>query len=727
MMKVPQQSLVTAQTGFSKMSARCTPARIDNSNCDPECNTMQHGFDGGSCCGISREDYACLPWICQDRKDTAFLSGKTCSQMTLEECKETETSWSSPDQKTFDACPVTCQTCNSSDQNVLVSWPYALTIGDGTRGNEKTVVPLMPASFHRVFREQQVAQYEAEQGEVPNRTELYDELLSTLPSFACPECAATTKGSNAYRSIPFTVSGDPPQNMFKQLDNNKPRMRFLSRPNLVLYGILLSQERVQERSCSVEGNTLLAQFSYLGSLCHGKPSTEPFGKDPTFVQGKSVYSEREAVPHNGVPSGFTFDQGDPSGLTTDYPVFFDVDLNRSQAKKLMAIVVEGGYFDGGTSSAKAAMLLMNLELGSIAEITIESKRQSAGGISFEVSIALIDLYPYSFADPSDLVRLICEVLAAIAIGTMCSIEVWELHRTGIRQYVSPANLVDLLSYALVCAVLVNWSQYTLLTYRFSREDRNQYNVYANVMATNRILQVNSVMPKLQQQFSTMEEIMAKLAGYDQLVAVALTAMVIQLLKNLHFHPSIGILSRTLQNASLNLLVLLALQTAIIALYSIQGMLLLGQETDEFASLPYAVKSLVLFLCGELPQVPDSAPVQIFFWTYMLISVFIMLNAVLSVIMIAYSEIADEQAGSVPDPLRFALANRFRQRKFLSPAALLHLMDTATDHKCADHTLNSDWFSGMVYILETAERKVRSTHINVLIDRSIRRRPDCRAC
>ena len=717
MMKVPHQSLVAAQTGLSRQSTRCTTAQIDNLVCDAECNNMQNGFDRGSCCGTS-EDYGCLPWSCQDRKDAAS-SGETCAQMTPEECKKTATFWDSPDQKPADACPVTCGTCNSSNQNILVSWPYALTIGDGTTGNERFVMPSMPASFHRVLREQQVAQHEAEHGEVTDPRKLYDELLSALPSLACPECAATTQGSKAYRSIPFNVSGDPPQTMFQQLDETKPRMRFLSHPNLVLYGILLTQKRKTKRACSVAGNTLLAHFSYLGPNCHDEPSKEPFGADPTFVRSKSVYSAREAVPDTGVPFAFTFDQGDPKGLAEDYPVFFDVDLNRSHAKKLMDIVIEGGYFDASTESAKATMLLMNLEIGSIAKITIESERYAAGAVSFDVTITLIDLYPYSLTDTADVIRLACEILALSAIVVMLSIEIRELYHKGIRKYVcSFQNLIDFLSYGLICAVFGSWVQYAVLTHRFSKEAKSQYNVYANPMATNRILRVNSEISKLVKQFSDMEAIENKLGDYDQLVAFAMTAMVLQLLKNLDFHPSIGIVSRTMQSASFSLLVLLGVQFAIITLYSVQGMVLLGQITDEFASVAGAVKSLVLFLCGQLPSdLPESIPIQVFFWSYMLISVFIMLNALLAVIMDAYSEVTTKDEGLiVPDPLEIEISHvfGFQQCGLLPTAVLLSSIDKTSDHEAfADRTFSTDLLNGMVFVWDAGERhKVQSKHASM---------------
>ena len=166
MMRVPQQALVASQTGLSQQNnAYCSAAQLDNKVCDEACNTLQFGFDGGFCCERSNPD--CAPW---------------------------------------------------NNENVLASWPYALTIGEGAGFNETTVVPMMPASFHRALREQQVAQIEADEGEVANRTELYYNLLSSLPSFACPECS--TLSGYTHRSIPLTVPGEPPQQMFKQLDED---------------------------------------------------------------------------------------------------------------------------------------------------------------------------------------------------------------------------------------------------------------------------------------------------------------------------------------------------------------------------------------------------------------------------------------------------------------------------------------------------------------------------
>ena len=217
----------------------CGP-ELENSECDEGCNTLQHGFDNGMCCskeGSGEHSVSCLPWRCRDRTDTN-QNGQTCQELSKNDCQDRTETWFSPDQTNSNACPLTCETCESSDQNIFKSWPYAWTFG--TDNGEQTVVPTMPASFHRVLRQQQIAELEAQEGLNTSKDMKYQELLTTLPSFACPECRSYPE-SEKYRSIPFTVEGKPPENMFNQLDEQKPRMRFLSRPNLVLYGILMTQ------------------------------------------------------------------------------------------------------------------------------------------------------------------------------------------------------------------------------------------------------------------------------------------------------------------------------------------------------------------------------------------------------------------------------------------------------------------------------------------------------
>ena len=152
------------------------------------------------------------------------------------------------------------------------------------------------------------------------------------------------------------------------------------------------------------------------------------------------------------------------------------------------------------------------------------------------------------------------------------------------------------------------------------------------MATHRVLEANAEMSKLQEQFLLFEKIEDTLHLYDFLATVALVTMIIQLLKNLHFHPKLGIISRTVENAFGDLLSFLILQGCIVALYAYLGLMLLGAVSDEFSSFTRATSTLLLVLTGQLPHLPPDTNSAIFLWSYTIIAFFIMHNALLAIIV-----------------------------------------------------------------------------------------------
>jgi hypothetical protein len=73
------------------------------------------------------------------------------------------------------------------------------------------------------------------------------ELLESMPSLACPECPSYPR-AEAYRKVPFTVVlgtssvGDNSHSRHKMFASMKPgdsRLRFLTKPNVVVYGPLV--------------------------------------------------------------------------------------------------------------------------------------------------------------------------------------------------------------------------------------------------------------------------------------------------------------------------------------------------------------------------------------------------------------------------------------------------------------------------------------------------------
>ena len=116
--------------------------------------------------------------------------------------------------------------------------------------------------------------------------------------------------------------------------------------------------------------------------------------------------------------------------------------------------LSGNYLDQSTSSVQATLLLKNLESGLLSRVLFESERLSAGGVSFDYTISIIDVYPYSLDDPADIARLPFEILAVVLFVGLIGVEIYDFRSQGWRKYVSFANCVDLLSYALMCCALL---------------------------------------------------------------------------------------------------------------------------------------------------------------------------------------------------------------------------------------------------------------------------------
>jgi hypothetical protein len=93
---------------------------------------------------------------------------------------------------------------------------------------------------------------------------------------------------------------------------------------------------------------------------------------------------------------------------------------------------------------------------------------------------------------------------------------------------------------------------------------------------------------------------------------------------------------------------------IVISYAYLGCLLYGKMLEEFSSILSAIPTMLLTLCGmyDYTSIPDSLTTQLFFWSYMMISFFVMLNVLVAIIVESYTQVA--QLPRSKDPLPFAM-------------------------------------------------------------------------
>ena len=156
----------------------------------------------------------------------------------------------------------------------------------------------MPHAFHRALRQRNAASRVGSDGvaqlDAAERAAMETELLHTIPSLACPECPSYPRTED-YRKVPFTVAvsatpaGAGADKMFASMKPGDSRLRFLTKPNAVIFGPLLTTTRANMALCDGDGpyGPLATQSDDI--LCQTTAdaldeSRAPFGVDPAFVQ-----------------------------------------------------------------------------------------------------------------------------------------------------------------------------------------------------------------------------------------------------------------------------------------------------------------------------------------------------------------------------------------------------------------------------------------------------------
>ena len=185
------------------------------------------------------------------------------------------------------------------------------------------------------------------------------------------------------------------------------RDRNVGLKNHLLGGLLLTAKRQKLEPCKGGGRE---RFSALHSECPAGMDNRPYGVDPVFKLGSSLYvppydtednlarfyncsevpnatysNAAGAVMGSGIPNAPPFcaelfsPMGNPYGFHSvniagkdEFPVYFDVNLDERQAKRLIKYLREGLYLTGqDTKELSARMVVYNAELnyfGSIAEV-----------------------------------------------------------------------------------------------------------------------------------------------------------------------------------------------------------------------------------------------------------------------------------------------------------------------------------------------------------------------
>ena len=470
-------------------------------------------------------------------------------------------------------------------------------------------------------------------------------------------------GDKIYRSgITTTTSYEKYQEMFPTLNGTRER-EFLGRNRLV-GGVLMTQTRVHLGSCPSLPRELARDFEGV-CLDEEHPLIAAFGVDPTYVGTSSLfretnvqrnlYTSSEVNDATNLPFGFFYDQGcidctDERYPVTDFPILFDVNFNVSHVATFMTLILEGNYIDSYTASVTIRFPLLSYELGRYILVTIIFNPVEVGNwnMKYNIDVLHAKINNWEGETAIDVWQCIIEVLFLLSWIVLTIIEAGELRQsvkqTGyIFKYIfDVGNVLDWINYGLQFGMIISWVFYVIETNELARSMQLRYDVYADYMATSRLTQVTQEMGKFQKLIGDLENLVDMRLTYSNFLCFSLLVTCLQTLKNLDFHPKMGLITKTISGAASDLIFFVILYLIVQVIYGFLAVLVFGKFSEAFSTFGRAFVTNQYLLLGVYEPQDDMEMAEqplistIYYWTYMLITFFILLNALLAIIVESYA-------------------------------------------------------------------------------------------
>eukprot|EP00897_Mesotaenium_endlicherianum_P006639 jgi/Mesen1/6002/ME000306S05267 len=456
--------------------------------------------------------------------------------------------------------------------------------------------------------------------------------------------------------------------------------RLLAEHNRVVIGMLIYTSRWSSRSCKDD------RFRSLYPYCIKGTTSQPFGTNPIFLPTSELFNPNAAkgVTFNdsgkgdrnsiGLPFGFYHQPS--SAIKDGYAMVLDINLNNAEATSRLQYLVDGFFLDNGTRQMFVQLITYNGDARKFTNARIELTFQVGGNIAATYSISSLSVELY--ASSRDWLRFALEVLFVAGVLYNVKEEALEMmdakRRTGkySNHFTTLANYIDAVSMAIQLGGIFLWLYLAVFQARpFSIRPR--YDMYDDLHSTAQYWQLaappdgyNDAVGK----FVAMQAMIRLLSIYLAMQGINIFLMVLRILKMMDFQPRMGIITRTLATAAPELVHFAILWLIIFMGYCTFGHLVFGRTIDQFRTLASSmVACFYLMLTDDainfyLMQLNGLELVAgvIFFWSYVLFVVYVLLNIVIAIIVDAFMEVkaAADMAPLMPEELMFTFRNFGRQ-------------------------------------------------------------------
>mmetsp|Transcript_129847 Transcript_129847/g.289680 ORF Transcript_129847/g.289680 Transcript_129847/m.289680 type:complete len:1143 (+) Transcript_129847:49-3477(+) len=206
-------------------------------------------------------------------------------------------------------------------------------------------------------------------------------------------------------------------------------------------------------------------------------------------------------------------------------------------------------------------------------------------------------------------------------------------RRGLSVYFNVWNLVDWVSALYGVVIVVNWC----IHLKMVRELR------ADLLTANVEIQGSWESEETRIHFfDLVERIVKHVQAFRQILALYPFAIVLRFFKAFASQPRLAVVTKTFTRAGTDILHFAVVFGSIFVVYTSAAMILFGQELLDFANFGRSCNSVFRVLLGdfdwELMNRIGRPQAGIWFWSFMWIVNFIMLNMLLAIVMDVYTDV-----------------------------------------------------------------------------------------
>ena len=321
-------------------------------------------------------------------------------------------------------------------------------------------------------------------------------------------------------------------------------------------------------------------------------------------------------------------------------------MGHSRAQALVDYMKEGFYIDTQTKDIDIQVLTYNANLRLFCVVRLDVHFELGGQMRMRYDIQTISVEHYHAGYTGR--RLAAEVLVMLIVFGNFITEFVDLRRKGWDYFESVWNYIDLLNLGLFVSAMVTWIYYQQLASAFKPQHR--FDVYQSLASEANFLNPKeNEFGRMVSMFHDARTLSEVMSSYLIVNSVIFVCMLIRLLKMLDFQERIGLVTRTIKRASTDLLHFAVLFSLIFLGYAALAHLFFGNAILPFSTFGRAVNTCFEALLGEISvtqelyNLPNAFAAVVFFYSYILLMFFILLNVLLAIIVDAYEEVKRESA------------------------------------------------------------------------------------